>query len=75
MSSSLSFNSTADQKGWVDTGKKVLNTASSALGVGCSVGTIASFVFPPAAPLTGAVCTGAAVTGAASRLVGGVQKN
>ncbi len=51
-----SFSSEACQKGYVSTTTKVLNGA-------CTVGTVASVVFPAAAPVTGAVCGAAKVVG------------
>ena len=44
------------QKGFVSTTTNILNGA-------CTVGTVASFVFPAAAPVTAAVCGGAKVAG------------
>jgi hypothetical protein len=70
MSAPISFKtSAADQKNWVDTGKKVLGGVNTALGAGCSVGTVVSIVAPVVAPATGVVCAASAVTGVADSLI------
>jgi hypothetical protein len=56
--SSLSFNTAADQKNWVT---DRLPAASSFLSAGCAVGTVASFVFPPVAPVATGVCVASKV--------------
>ena len=63
--SSLSFDSSsAQQKGASSTQQKggAMATASGYLNKACIIGTVASFVFPPAAPLTGAVCAAGAIS-------------
>ena len=70
MSASLSFNSTADHKSLVDTGRNALPGVSHALGVGCAIGTAISFVAPVVAPAAGAVCLASKVTGVANNLIG-----
>ncbi len=57
--SSLSFDSSPQQKG-------ALSTASGYLNKACVIGTVASFVAPGVAPLAGAVCVASKVTGAIS---------
>ncbi len=69
MNSALSFDSSADSKNFVQGVKNALPVVNNVLGVGCKVGTVASFVYPPVAPIAGAVCTASKITGVVNGVV------
>jgi hypothetical protein len=72
--SALSFNTPADQKNLIDTGKKVLPIVNSGLGAACTVGTVVSVFAPVAAPVTAGVCAASQVTNLATNLVAPKKK-